>query len=137
MKTLGPMLSCVAAVLLSVHAAGVLEITTKKQSFPERNLSVERTYRGGKCIMLEMTQDGKRTRAFRVNGRTVAVESDEDQDGFYETFVVFDPETDEFEWFIRTTNHVVHPVASEKLQELKEKKRKADKALADLIEKSR
>lgn len=134
MKKLGFMLCCIAAVLLMAYAAGVLEITTKKQSFPEKNLSVERTYRGRECIILEMTEGGKRTRAFRVNGKTVLVESDEDNDGIFESFVVFDPETDDFEWFTRTTNNVVRPVASDKLQDAKAKKKSADKALSDLIE---
>lgn len=62
-------------------------------------------------------------------------ESDEDNDGFFESFMVFDPETEDFEWFTRTTNNVVRPVTSEKLQDARSKKQAADKALSDLIEK--
>lgn len=115
MKKLGFVLCCMAAVVFAAYAAEVLEITTKKQQFPERNVSIERTYRGRECIVLEMSEGGKRTRAFRVNGKTVLAESDEDNDGFFESFMVFDPETGDFEWFTRTTNNVVRPVASEKL----------------------
>lgn len=133
MKRLGFMLCCIAAVWFTAYAMELLPISTRKQRFPEKNLLIERTYRGRECIMFEMTEGGQRTRAFRVNGKTVAAESDEDGDGFYENFVVFDPESGDFEWFIRTTNHVVRPVASEKLQEVKDKKRRADKALSELM----
>ena len=123
------------AVALTAYAAEHLQITTKKQGFPDKQLSVERTYRGKQCIVLEMTEGGKRTRAFRINGKTVLAESDEDSDGFFESFMVFDPETEDFEWFTRTTNNVVRPVSSEKLEEAKTKKKTADKALSDLIDK--
>lgn len=135
MKTFGLILVAGIALLLTAYAAEHLQITTKKQSFPEKQLSVERTYRGKQCIVLEMTEHGKRTRAFRINGKTVMAESDEDNDGFFESFMVFDPETEDFEWFTRTTNNVVRPVASEKLQDARSKKQAADKALSDLIEK--
>ncbi|MCX8107597.1 MAG: hypothetical protein N3G20_02200, partial [Verrucomicrobiae bacterium] len=68
-------------------------------------------------------------------GKTVIAETDEDNDGFFESFVIFDPETQDFEWFLRTTNNVVRPVPSERLLEAKSKKKAADKALSDLIEK--
>jgi len=127
-------ISCASvAALLTLYAAEILEITTKKQNFPAKKLSTERTYRGKQCILLEMTQDGKRTRAFRVNGKTVMAESDEANDGLFESFMVFDPETQDFEWFTRTTNNVVRPASSEKLQEAKSKKKLADKALLELI----
>jgi hypothetical protein len=135
MKMFGLILIAGITLLLTAYAAEHLQITAKKQSFPEKQLSVERTYRGNQCISLEMTEGGKRTRAFRVNGKTVMAESDEDGDGFFESFMVFDPETEDFEWFTRTTNNIVRPVASEKLQEAKSKKKAADKALSDLIEK--
>jgi len=135
MKSFGLILCAGIVLLLTAYAAENLQITTKKQSFPEKQLSVERTYRGKQCIVLEMTEGGKRTRAFRINGKTVMAESDEDNDGFFESFMVFDPETEDFEWFTRTTNNVVRPVPSEKLQDAKSKKKTADAALSDLIEK--
>jgi hypothetical protein len=135
MKAFGLILCAGIALLLAAYAAEDLQITTRKQSFPEKQLSVERTYRGNQCIVLEMTEGGKRTRVFRVNGKTVLAESDEDNDGFFESFMVFDPKTEDFEWFSRTTNNIVRPVASEQLQEAKAKKKAADKALYDLIEK--
>ncbi|WCJ60982.1 hypothetical protein NXS98_07645 [Fontisphaera persica] len=82
MKTFGLILIAGITLLLTAYAAEHLQITTKKQSFPEKQLSVERTYRGNQCIVLEMTEGGKRTRAFRVNGKTVMAESDEEGDGF-------------------------------------------------------
>lgn len=135
MKTSRLILVAGIALLLTAYTTEHLQIITKKQSFPEKQLSVERTYRGNQCIVLEMTEGDTRTRAFRINGKTVMAESDEDGDGFFENFMVFDPETEDFEWFTRTTNNIVHPVASEKLQEAKSKKKAADKALCDLIEK--
>jgi hypothetical protein len=134
MKTFGLILCAGIALFLTAYAAEQLQITTRKQSFPEKQLSVERTYRGSQCIVLEMIEGGKRTRAFRVNGKTVMAESDEDNDGFFESFMVFDPAGEDFEWFTRT-NNAVRPVASEKLQEARGKKRAADETLSELIEK--
>lgn len=134
MKTFGLTLVCGISLLLTAYAAEYLPITTNKQHYPEKQLSIERTYRGNQCIVFEMTVGNARTRAFRINGKTVMVESDEDGDGFFESFVVFDPETGDFEWFTRTTDHVVRPVGSEKLQELKSKKHAADKALSEMLE---
>jgi len=47
--------------------------------------------------------------------------------------MIFDPATGDFEWFIRTTNNIVVPVSSERLQEARSRKRAADKALTELI----
>ena len=120
-------------LLLPAYAATLLEITTKKESYPEKHLTTQRTYRGGRCILFEMTENGKRTRVFTINGKAVAAESDEDNDGFFESLMIIDPETGDFEWFTRATNNIVRPVASEKLQEAKAKKKLADQTLSDLL----
>lgn len=120
-------------MLVAACAVEQLQITRKKQSYPEKQLSVERTYRGKQCIAIEITEGSRRTRAFSINSKTVMAESDEDNDGFFESFMIFDPATGDFEWFIRTTNNIVVPVSSERLQEARSRKRAADKALTELI----
>lgn len=126
---------CVAiALLLPAYAAVILEITTKKESYPEKHLTIQRTYRGDRCILFEMTAKGKSTRVFTINGKAVAAESDEDNDGFFESLTIFDPETGDFELFKRTTNNLVTPVASETLQEARSKKKIADTTLSELLE---
>lgn len=82
-----------------------------------------------------MTQNGKSTRGFTVNEKTVMVEADTDGDGFFEEFMIFDPETGAFECFTRTTNNLVQPFSSARLQAFREKKQVADKALADVLTK--
>jgi hypothetical protein len=134
MKTLGIILCIAGVLLIAACAADSLQVTTRKQSFPERNISIQRTYRGGECILLEMTKGATQTRVFRINGKTVMAESDEDHDGLFESVMIFDPHTGDFEWFTRTTNNFLHPVASEKLQNARAKKESADKALSDYIE---
>ena len=116
--------------MLAAYAA---EITTRKQRIPDKQVSIEKTYRGKECILLEMTKSDSRTRAFRINGKTVMAESDENNDGFFESVMIFDPETEDFEWFNKTTNGAVIPVTGEKLNDLKSKKTTADRALHEWL----
>lgn len=121
------------AILLTVAAAVLPELRTERSILPQRHVSIERTYRGEQCIVAEMTENGKSTRGFTVNGKTVMVEADTDGDGFFEEFMIFDPETGAFECFTRTTNNLVQPFHSARLQALREKKKAADRALAEIL----
>ena len=118
---------------VTAFAAERLKVTVKKQNFPDKNLTIVKSYRGDACIMLEMKEATKVTRAYRVNGKTIMSESDEDNDGFFENFMLFDPATGEFEWFSRSTNNIVLAVSTEKLEAVKSKKLDADKALSELL----
>jgi len=64
-------------------------------------------------------------------------ETDEDNDGFFESFMVFDPKSQDFEWFSRTTNNTVSPVPSAKLMDLKARKAVADKKAQDDLRSTR
>lgn len=122
------------AVLLTVYAALSSGLRTERHVLPGRPVSIERTYRGEQCVVAEMSENGRRTRGFTLNGKTLMVETDTDGDGFLEEFMIFDPETGDFECFTRTTNNLVQPVSSARLQELRQKKLAADKALGDALE---
>lgn len=133
--TLG--LTLVITALVWVHTAEQSDISIKRSEYPEKGVSTVRTYRGKRCILLEMTDKGKKSRSYSVNANVVFSETDEDNDGFFESFMVFDPESQDFEWFSRTTNNTVSPVPSAKLLELKARKAVADQKLQDALRSTR
>jgi hypothetical protein len=123
-------------VVLGLFATELPQVRTKKESFPQKHLTIQKTYRGNQRIMVEMDNNGKKTRGFSVNGKIVAIEADEDGDGFWESLMVFDPDTGEFEVFAREKDGAVSPVSSERLEELRAKKERADRALSKLLQSS-
>jgi len=118
-------------------AAECASIKTETNTIPEKELTIERTFRGDECVMFQMTRSNRTTTAFLINGNVVAAESDEDGDGFKESFTIFDPDTKEFDQFLRHTNGVVVPISSAELEQLKSKAASADKGLSDLVRTNR
>ena len=115
------------------------DITVKESSYPEKNMTIKKTYRGSDVIMQETDIDGVKTISYSINGKCVCIEADEDKDGSFEGFWIFDPDTDEFEIFHREKDGSVHPMESKKLQEMHQKTQEAAQeaaqALGDIIQK--
>lgn len=122
------------SVALITFAAQPLKIWTKKEALPEKHLIIQKTYRGSECIMVEMDDRGKKTRTFKVGGKVVAIEADEDGDGFFESLMVFDPDTGKYELFIKSMNGSIIPLDSEKLEKFNAKKESADSAMYELLQ---
>jgi hypothetical protein len=73
------------------------------------------------------------SRAYFASGKLHMVESDDDGDGFFESVMVFDPTTEDFEMFTRQADGSVIPVPTEKLDAIKKKKAAADESLGKLL----
>ena len=119
--------------VIAAIAGDLAIVRTDKKTNPETGVTIERTYRGEKCILFEMVEKNRKTRLYVMDGKSVAAESDEDGDGFYESIMIFDPKGGDFECFIRATNGSVTPMDSAKLQDIKSKKAAADQMLSDFI----
>lgn len=124
---------CVSIIclLLLAFTNQIEKIYTKRQNFPQKKLTIERTYRGKHCVLMKMTDKQRTVIAFIINGKTIATESDEDGDGFFEEIMIFDPENGDFEKYMRSTNWALTPIDSFDLNELKAKKSKADNELEE------
>jgi hypothetical protein len=102
------------------------KIYVKREEFPQRKLTVERFYRGTNHVLTITTEKQKTLYAFIINGKTVATASDEKNgDDFFESIMIFDPDTGDFDEYIRSTNGLVTPIDSSELEELKAKFSKA------------
>ena len=126
----------ISLIFVVAAVAGEFAILrTYKKTVSGSGVTIERTYRGDKCILLEMDDKNRnqKTRMYVMNGKSVVGESDEDGDGFYETVTIFDQKGEVFERFIRSTNGSVTPMDSAKLQYLKSRKATADQMLSDYI----
>lgn len=113
-----------------------MKISVKESSIPEKDFSMKKTYRGEQRILAEMTNRGKKSRLYVLNEFTVG-ESDEDGDGFFETVMIMDDSTGEFEQYIKEKDGSVRPLESEKLLELYQKKYEADMLLQKMIDDAR
>ena len=58
-------------------------------------------------------------RAYFAGGKTVAIEGDEDRDGFFESLIVYRSDTDDIEAFTRHRDGSVQPVSALALQAIK------------------
>ena len=112
----------------------MVNVSVEKKAFKEKDLIVQRTFRGKQCILVEMKSKKGTTRSFLVNGKIGLIESDENCDGFFEQFAVIDGETGDCEFFNRTNNSVA-PISPTELQAINAKKTEADKMLSEFIKK--
>lgn len=110
------------------------DITVKESSYPEKNMTIKKTYRGSDVIMQETDIDGVKTISYSINGKCVCIEADEDKDGSFECISIFDPDTDEFEIFYREKDGSVHPMEPKELQEMRQKTQEAAQAWGDTIQ---
>ncbi len=113
-----------------------MKISVKESSIPEKDFSMKKTYRGEQRILAEMTNRGKKSRLYVLNEFTVG-ESDEDGDGFFETVMIMDDSTGEFEQYIKEKDGSIRPLESEKLLELYQKKYEADMLLQMMLDDAR
>jgi len=85
------------------------------------------TYRNGKKIMEEVVTEYKnrhsKTRMIYFNGKLKFIETDEDNDGFFETVLLYDNNIDpsDFEIFIRDKTGEITPLPSVKLKKKQKK----------------
>ena len=84
--------------------------------------TVERIFRGKKCIMVAMVLNGHESRHYLVGGEVVVSESDEDGDGRLETLTVMNPVDGSFEAFKRGEDGSVVPLYGKSLAEFTEKR---------------
>jgi hypothetical protein len=109
-------------LLLVAFTNEIEKINVKREEFPQSNLTVEKFYRGTNHVLTITTKKQKTNYAFIINGKTVATVSDEKSgNGFFESIMIFDPDTGDFDEYIRSTNGLVTPIDSSKLEELKVK----------------
>jgi hypothetical protein len=127
--------SAFAAMLIctSALALGIEELHVKKESVPSQGFTSTKTYRGSRVILLEMAIGTRRTRAFCVDGKAVAVEEDKNGDGFFEELTGFGKNGD-FEVFNRGRDGAITPLGSAELEDLRSKKFQADTNLSLFLE---
>lgn len=130
-------------VAFACGAQDASDITTKVFE-PDRNkdgkpdLRVETVFRGKELVMVEWSKPNAEggwsvtSRAFHAGGDMVAVEADEDGDGFLETLAVFRPGTEVMEVFVRQSDGKVQPVGAEALAAF----RKQNAAISEFVQKA-
>lgn len=147
MKTLTVLiLSCVALrganIVNTTNVVG--DMSTRSSERLGKNgkpdLRIESVYRGKVKVMQTIShrnRDGALAvilRSYLADGKLLAVESDDDEDGTLETVTVFDPDNHHFEMFSRQPDGMVKPVSTRKLNSLKKQKAVADESLRKLLE---
>ena len=85
------------------------------------NVTIENTYRGDERILMVISYSNVTTRTYSLHGKALYTESDDDGDGFFETFMISGETMDDFEQFIRKPDGSVEPITKEKYLELKKK----------------
>ena len=117
-------LCCASVCGADISSTNVVgDITTKISVASGVNgkpdVRIENVYRAGTKIMQVLSyRNGQgdfvvKSRAYCVDGKLHSVESDEDGDGFFESFSVFDPKTHHFEMFTRFRDGSVRPISSD------------------------
>lgn len=112
-----------------------MEITIRETFYPKKNMNIKKIYRGPDKIIQETDIDRVKSRSYFINRKCVLIESDEDRDGFFEIFSIFDPDTNEFEIYNRGKDGSVHPMESKMLLEIRQKSQEAYQAMEYIIQK--
>ncbi len=127
MKTLTPFLLLVAVVC---GAQDTNDITRKiferdRDKDGKPDVRMESVFRGGKRVMVAWSSPNTQgvwsltSRAYYAAGDMVAIESDEDRDGFFERLVVYRSGTEDMEVFTRQRDGSVQPVDAQTLRAFK------------------
>jgi hypothetical protein len=146
MKTLAILiLLCASSYGADITTTNITaDITTKtferRDGDGKSSLHIETVYRGKTKVLMIMSQRNKQgvmtvTRNYLVGGKSVLAESDEDGDGFFESVMVFDPATDDFEMFIRKPDGSVKPISTQTLEATKKQTAVVDESLRKLFQK--
>lgn len=130
------------AITNSTNVVG--DITTKvlertaEEGKPD--LHIETVYRGKTKVMMIMSRRNQNgvlavtSRCYLAGGKLVMVESDEDGDGVFESLTVFNPDTEDFEKFIRQPDGSVKPMSTQSIDATKRMKAVADESLRTLLQ---
>ena len=100
-------------------------ITRKVHNGTTGKFRAESFFRDGQRVMVEYSSPNKQgiwsvtSRAYFAGGKTVAIENDEDRDGFFESLIVYRSDTDDIEAFTRQRDGSVQPVSARVLHALK------------------
>jgi len=101
---------------------------------------IETVYRGKIKVLQIVSHRNKLgtlavvSRSYFVDGKLYMVESDDDHDGFFESVMVWDPTTEDFEMFTRQTDGSIKPVPTVKLDEVKKKAAVAAESLRQTLQ---
>jgi hypothetical protein len=104
------------------------EIRTESEVFTKPRVGkvrIDTTYRGEDRILMVMSYSNVTTRTFCLHGKPMYVESDEDGDGFFETFVISGETMEDFEQFKRKPDGTIEPISKEEYLDLKKKTQEA------------
>jgi hypothetical protein len=146
MKTLAILiLLCVSSygadiITTNTTADITTKISERRDKDGKPDLHVETVYRGKTKVLMIMSHRNKQgvmavTRNYFVGGKSVLAESDDDGDGFFESVMVFDQVTDDFEMFIRQPDGSVKPISTQTLEATKKQKAVADESGRKLLQK--
>jgi hypothetical protein len=146
------MKSLIVLLLLatSLHAAdpvtnAVPEITSKVTDIRGTNgrpdTRLETVYRGEAKILTILSLRNSQgamvvsARAYFVAGRLAMIEGDENADGIFESVEVHNPNTDDFEMFIRQPDGSVKPLSTQTVEARKKQRAAVDHFGQKLLEK--
>lgn len=95
----------------------VKEFTVGKKK--KEKIKIERIYQGKKLLVTSIIRNGRMTRIFEFTKDFSCGESDEDGDGFMESFIIFNNRTHQAEAFLRNKdgNIEVNPTIAKKFKE--------------------
>ena len=139
MKTLIATLACIVLFGCNAYIPPTevdATLRTERKEFEKGDggrYEVENTYRGGERIMMVTSYSNVTSRAFCLHGDAVYIESDEDGDGIFETFIISGDTMDEFEKFERTPDGNVNPISGGEYLKLKRQVHEATEFLSRSI----
>ena len=70
----------------------------------KEKIKIEKIYRGKQLLVTSMVKNGKKSRVFNFAKELNCAESDEDGDGFMETFIIYNNKSRQVEAFRRDKN---------------------------------
>jgi hypothetical protein len=126
MKALIAIVSCFIFVsscwaITPIVADATLRTEIKEYDKPGiGKIKIETTYRGKEIIMEVIKFPKNATRSYCFHGESILSETDEDNDGFFETIDLIGDRDDDFERFTRKKDGTVEPLSKEKYLQLKQ-----------------
>jgi len=130
------------AFVLSCSGADSTDITTRISEIDgdkdgKAEIRSERVFRGKDEILQTLRSTNKQgvvttSRLYCVGGDLIMIESDQDGDGFFEQFVIYQPAKKDLEVFIRQRDGTVKPATTQ----TRDAHKKQDAAITEFWEKS-
>lgn len=97
------------------------------------NSDVKKVYREGKLVFSETRYGGHLARLYFADSICIAIESDEDGDGYCETFIIFPEDVSKMDVFVRNKTGGVTLMPINKLNEYRDLKRCADETVNTIL----